>query len=150
MSINEKIEKAKKYFDEIRNDLVIENCEKQDQCDTEILMAIFALNELASRLDRISYNWSNDFVTRFKENPNKCLSELRDERQVTNLLFDFVMDLSRVGISDMPENTTVKQLTDFIHFWVKENFKRGCDERKSGPEYQLSLEEFARKYRFGN
>lgn len=147
--MDEVIARAKKYLDEIRNDLVIENCKRQDQCDTDILLTVIDINELEKRLDRVHYNWTQDFVNRFKANPSECLHELRTQRAISNMFFDFVMDFAKVGLAEIPPERTVRQLSEFITFWIKEHFKRGCDERKSGPEYRLTLDELAQRYSEG-
>ena len=107
------------------------------------------INELEKRLDRVHYNWTQDFVNRFKANPSECLHELRTQRAISNMFFDFVMDFAKVGLAEIPPERTVRQLSEFITFWIKEHFKRGCDERKSGPEYRLTLDELAQRYSEG-
>lgn len=121
--------------------------DKTNALDIDVLTSVMEFNHLIEKMKRIIDNCEDDFISRWKKDPQACLEDLRRERAIRNMFFDFCMDFIKTQMVIPVENTSVKQLTDFIHFWIKEHFTRESDGRRvCKPEPQTSFEGLISRY----
>lgn len=123
------IDEAIAALDKIRNSLAGGDAMRQNHIDPAVLTTIFDINELEGKIRRLKQNSKEEFLKRWKENAFEALEDLRCEREVKNMLFDFALDLHKADIVTFPEKATFSDISEFIYFWMKENFRSRNGER---------------------
>lgn len=125
----ESIDEAIIALEKMRNCLAGGDAMRQDHIDPAVLTTIFDINELEAKIRRLKKNSKEEFMKRWKENAFEALEDFRCEREIKNMLLDFALDMHKAEIVSFPENATFKEVSDFIYFWMKENFRSRDGER---------------------
>lgn len=126
-SVDEAIEALEKMRNSLAGGDACRN--NHSTIDPAVLTTIMDINELEGKIRRLKENSKEEFMKRWKENAHEALEDMRAERAIRNMLFDFCLDLHKAEVATFPEKATFAELNEFVYFWMKENFKRQCDGR---------------------
>ncbi len=121
------VDSAIEALEKIRNSLAGGDSCRQNHIDPAVLTTIFDINDLEGKIRRLKENSKEEFMKRWKENAHEVLEDMRCERTIKNMLFDFALDLHKAEVALFPEKSTFADINQFICFWMKENFNRKPD-----------------------
>lgn len=123
------VDEAIVALNNMRNSLAGGDACRQNHIDPAVLTTIFDINALEQKIRRLKENSKEEFMKRWKENSQEALEDMRCEREVKGMLLDFALDLHKAEVALFPESSTFHDISEFIHFWMKENFNRRSDGR---------------------